>query len=106
MSEIIDQHGLERIKGIHKLSEKYNKLTKRKHSERLLELMTEHVEEIKELQGWNDKHFLVETGDLVMLCFELLLEAGASINDIMEKCSERYEKKLSGLIEEIEETDG
>lgn len=94
---------LDRIKKIHKTSQEYNAKLGKDHQERLFELMEEHVAEIKELADKGDKHFLVETGDLAMLCFELMLEHDASIDEILLKCCGRYERKLAELISEKKE---
>jgi hypothetical protein len=89
---------LERVKAIHQLSLKYNRLVGKPHQERLLELMRHHIEEIEELARGGDEHYLIETGDLLVLCCELLLEAGASVNGVTTVCFGRYEKKLQELI--------
>ncbi|MEW5895197.1 MAG: hypothetical protein AB1650_05525 [Candidatus Omnitrophota bacterium] len=87
-----------RLKEIHGLSLKFNKLVGKPHQERLLELMRKHVDEIEDLVQKNDPHYLIETGDLLILCFELLLEGGADMDEVMLKCFGRYERKLTGLI--------
>ena len=92
---------LERIREIHKLSSKYNAKVKCEHMRRLLDLMKDHIEEIEELYQKGNRHFLVETGDLIILCLEVLLEREASIDEIFEKCFHRYEKKLKELISSV-----
>jgi hypothetical protein len=96
--EVIKVPALERIKGIHKLSLQYNGRTDGAHQKRLLELMRSHIDEIEDLVNNGNDHFLTETGDLAVLCFELLLENNIKIDDILLKCFERYEKKLKDLI--------
>ena len=91
---------LERIKAIHQLSLKYNRLVGKPHQERLLELMRHHIEEIEELARGGNEHYLIETGDLLVLCCELLLEGGVSVGGVTEVCLGRYEKKLQELIKE------
>ena len=88
------------IKAIHALSVKYNELKKRKHGQVLLELMDAHAKEIALLYKNKNKHYIVETGDLLILCLELLEEARVCPDIILDKCYKRYYEKLSGLIEE------
>ena len=95
----INKKSLERIKNIHKLSKLYNRKLKNNHKKRLLELMKEHIEEIEELAGKNNKHYLTETGDMIILCFELLIENNVSIDKTLLRCFKRYETKLTELID-------
>jgi hypothetical protein len=85
------------IREIHALSEKYNG-KRGKHAEKLLSLVREHAREITKLHIKKDPHFLIETGDLMVLCLELLAERKGDADGVMEKCYERYKKKLGGLI--------
>lgn len=101
MAQVLSKEALERIKAIHRRSQQYNQLVGMPHAKRLLELMRKHVDEIEELAGAGNPHYLVETGDLLILCYELLLEGSASIDEITVKCFGRYEKKLGELIEEV-----
>ncbi len=94
------------IKAIHDLSLKYNKLKNKIHAQVLLNLMSEHAGEINQLYKAEDKHYIVETGDLLILCLELLKEAQADPDVILDKCYKRYYKKLSGLIEEFKKQKG
>lgn len=97
---IIDYQAIERINKIHRLSQRFNDMVGKPHQQRLLELMRKHVEEIEQLAQQQDQHYVIETGDLLILCFELLLEGGADIDDVMEQCFGRYERKLTELIRE------
>ena len=97
---VFSEEARERIKRIHSTSTLYNKKVGKEHNERLFELIRHHVEEIKELYDADDKHFLVETGDLAVLCFELMLEHEGSIDDIMLKCFDRYDEKLKKLMKD------
>lgn len=92
------------IKNIHALSAEFNNLRQEVHTQVLLDLMAEHIEEIRELHGSKNDHYLVETGDLLILCLELLAEAKADPDFIMDKCYKRYNKKLYGLIKEFKKT--
>jgi len=87
------------IKKIHRLSARYNKMRKKEHPEVLLELIKEHAQEIAQLYKNKDKHYVTETGDLLILCCELIKEARADADLIMEKCYRRYYRKLASLIE-------
>ncbi len=95
MGEIVfKKEALERIKNIHRLSKEYNQRTETPHFQKLFHLIEKHAKEIQELFKNNDNHFIIETGDLAILCFEVILEAGVSVEKILLKCFERYEKKL------------
>jgi len=94
---VIKDKSLHRIKAIHNLSRKYNKRLSNNHTFKLLELIKEHAKEIQQLHKARDKHYLVETGDLIVLCFEVLLENNASIDKTLLKCFKRYEKRFSSL---------
>ncbi len=88
------------IKAIHELSLRYNGLKKKKHAQVLLELMDAHAKEIALLYKNKNKHYIIETGDLLILCLELIKEAQADADLIAEECYKRYYKKLNGLLEE------
>ncbi|MCK4995222.1 MAG: hypothetical protein KAS13_09305 [Candidatus Omnitrophica bacterium] len=94
------------IRGIHKLSSKLNEIKHKAHEQVLLDLMGEHAEEIKQLYELENAHYLVETGDLLILCLELLEAAQENPDIIMEKCYKRYNEKLSGLISEFKKQKG
>ena len=83
---------------IHRYSKKYNKLIKKNHSTALLDLMNEHIKEIRRRYRKGDKHYLIETGDLLILCFELVKESKRSPDSVLFKCYRRYHKKLPSLI--------
>ncbi|MDP8266830.1 MAG: hypothetical protein P9M07_07815 [Candidatus Aceula meridiana] len=100
MTKVIVASAYKRLKAIHKLSQNYNGPIKHQHEQRLLSLMRKHIDEIEELYKNSDPHYLVETGDLGILCFEMLLESKRSLDDAMMTCFERYEKKLKKLSEE------
>lgn len=100
MKKIVEKKALDRIKGIHQMSQKFNATVGKPHQERLLELMRKHVDEIEELAAAKDPHHLIEIGDLLILCFELLLEGKADIDEVILECFGRYERKLKGLIEQ------
>ena len=99
-STIIYDRALSRIKHIHKLSQRYNARLNQDHASKLLDLIQEHSKEIQELHNQKDSHCMTETGDLIMLCLELLIEKSASIDEVMNHCFKRYEIKLSNLLQE------
>ncbi|MFH2138690.1 MAG: hypothetical protein ABII88_09295 [Candidatus Omnitrophota bacterium] len=94
----LTDYAKEQINIIHAKSVKLNELRGKVHNEVLLELVREHAKEITELYKEKNPHYLTETGDLLILCLELLREAGMSADEIMEKCYQRYHKKLEKLI--------
>ena len=98
---VINKDALSKIQNIHELSRKYNERLGHNHASRLLSLMQEHINEIQELHSKGSSHCMTETGDLIMLCFELLIEKSASINEVMNQCFKRYDTKLSKLLQEI-----
>ena len=90
------------------LGDDFDKFVKEKDrfsvdSEKLQKNKDDIWEEIEKLADKKDPHYLIETGDLLILCFELLLEAGVDIDEVVLKCFERYEKKLGELIGEIKD---
>ncbi|MBF0531495.1 MAG: hypothetical protein HQL23_00180 [Candidatus Omnitrophica bacterium] len=85
---------LARLRQIHALSQRRNTAAGKPHQEKLLEMIWHHAEEIRELQSKGDAHFLAETGDLFVLCMELLIENGASPDEMLELAFSRFEKKL------------
>ena len=94
------------INAIHKISRQYNKLKKRNHPNVLLSLAKEHTDEINQLYISKNKHYIVETGDLIILCLELLKESQADADVILDKCYKRCFRKLSELIKESRKQKG
>ena len=86
---------------IFRYSKKLSQLSKSNHARELLQLMEEHVEEIRERWKKKDKHYLIETGDLLVLCFALIKQAKHSPDAILSKCYKRYRKKLPFMAEKI-----
>jgi|GEM_PF-498992 len=101
---IFSPESTKRLKCIHQLSQTYNQKVQYPHMKRLLALMDEHVDEISELYHEGNTHFLTETGDLMVLCLEVLLENHASTDEILTKCFGRYENKLTSLLNELKNT--
>ena len=82
---------------ISKLSDKINKQDKNK----ILHLIKEHIKEIEELYKKSDEHWTIETADLIILCYELLILENKDINEVFNKCLPRYDIKLKRLAENV-----
>ncbi len=95
--KVFTKTALRETKRIHNLSCQYNGAGKA-HEEKLLSLMRKHIDEIENLYKHNNEHFLIETGDLAILCLEMFLENKVVSDDIISICFERYDKKLKSLI--------
>jgi len=83
-----------KLKEITELSNKINKNDTRK----ILDLMNEHVEEIEELYNDKNEHWTIETADLIILCYELLIMEHKDIEDVFSRCLPRFDIKLKGLL--------
>ncbi|MCX7705744.1 MAG: hypothetical protein N2115_05750 [bacterium] len=93
----LSEFALERIRKIHNLSSIVNA---ENHREKLLQLARKHIDEIEQLYRKKSSHADIETGDLAILCFELILESGRNPGEVLEHCFDRYEKRLSQLLKE------
>jgi hypothetical protein len=82
---------------ISKLSDKINKHDKN----RLLDLIKEHIKEIEELYKKSNEHWTIETADLIILCYELLILENKNIDEVFNKCLPRYDIKLKRLAENV-----
>ena len=82
---------------ISKLSDKINKQDKNK----ILHLIKEHIKEIEELYKKNNEHWTIETADLIILCYELLILENEDIDEVFNKCLPRYDIKLKRLAENV-----
>ena len=89
------------LKTIHGYSREHNKLLGRDHSLALLDLMDEHLDEIRELHARRDKHYLIETGDLIIMGLGLIKQAKCSPDAVLSKCYGRFHKKLPRLIKDL-----
>ena len=65
-----------KLREITSLSSRINKNDNRK----ILEMMKVHVEEIEELYSDKNDHWAIETADLIVLCYELLIMENKSID--------------------------
>ena len=82
---------------ISKLSDKINKQDKNK----ILHLIKEHIKEIEELYKKSNEHWTIETADLIILCYELLILENKDIDEVFNKCLPRYDIKLKRLAENV-----
>lgn len=75
---------------ITELSKKINKNDKQK----ILQMMKDQVFEIKELydnnNNNNNDHWAIETADLIVLCYEMLLMKNKDIVDVFKQCLPRF----------------
>ena len=83
------------LKNISDLSEKVNGKDKNK----IFQMIKEHSDEIKDLYCSDDSHWAVETADLIVLCFELLISENKDIDEVFDVCLPRFNVKLKGLLE-------
>jgi len=97
MSQLLSDELKEKVKAIHALSKKINGEDQQGHVKKLLEMMGHHTEEIAQLDAQGDPHALLETGDLIILCLELLLEKEVDPDEILKIACSRFEKKLGEL---------
>jgi len=88
----------EKIQHITQLSMEVNNNDKQK----ILDMMKQHVEEIQELYDKNNDHWAIETADLIVLCYELLISENKDIDDVFTRCLPRFDKKLNMLIKQEE----
>ena len=84
-----------KLQEITELSNKINKNDKQK----ILEMIENHVVEIKERYHKKDEHWAIETADLIVLCYELLLLENKEIDDVFNRCLPRFDIKLKRLVE-------
>ena len=87
----------DKLVDITELSNKINKNNNRK----ILEMIKEHVEEIEERYNNKDEHWAIETADLIVLCYELLLLENNDIDDVFNRCLPRFDAKLKRLAENV-----
>ncbi len=86
-----------KLEEITALSNKINKDDRR----RILEMMLAHVEEIEERYRRRDDHWAIETADLIVLCYELLLMEGKELDEVFLRCLPRFDVKLQRLAADV-----
>ena len=87
----------DRLLEITELSKKINK----NDNSKILEMMEEHVVEIEERYNKKDDHWAIETADLIVLCYELLIMENKDIDEMFNKCLPRFDVKLQRLAENV-----
>ena len=88
---VLKKNFLSKLNEITNLSKKVNE----NYKEKFFQMIKEHSIEIEELYKNNDSHWTVETGDLIVLCFELLISENIDIDNNFERCLPRFYNKLS-----------
>jgi len=91
--EILQDEFYLKLKEITELSRKVNN----NDMDKILIMMKDHVQEITERYHAHDVHYCIETADLIVLCFELLLANGKDIDDVFNRCLPRFDTKLKQL---------
>ena len=77
------------------LSKKVNNNDKKK----ILKMIKNHALEIEELYKEKNDHWAIETADLIVLCYEMLLLENKDIDDVFTQCLPRFDIKLKELLE-------
>lgn len=77
------------------LSKKVNNNDKKK----IPKMIKNHALEIEELYNEKNDHWAIETADLIVLCYEMLLMENKDINDVFTQCLLRFDNKLKELLE-------
>ncbi len=96
--EIIQDEFYRKLKEITELSRKVNN----NDMDKVLIMMKDHAQEITERYHAKDDHYSIETADLIVLCFELLLANGKDIDDVFNRCLPRFDTKLKRLAKEVD----
>ena len=92
----LQQEFREKIQQITQLSMKVNNDDKQK----IFSMIKDHADEIKELYNDCNDHWAIETADLIVLCYELLISENKNIDDIFPRCLPRFDKKLNMLVKQ------
>jgi hypothetical protein len=67
----------------------------------IIDLMHAHIKEIEQRFHEADEHWAIETADLIILCYELLLMENKDIDDVFNRCIPRFDVKLKRLAENV-----
>ena len=94
--QILNDEFRTKLREITKLSDKINKNDNRN----ILEMMKEHIGEIEERYN-NNVHWAIETADLIVLCYELLMLEDKDIDDVFNRCLPRFDVKLKRSAENV-----
>lgn len=65
-------------------------------------MMKEHILEIEGRYSNKDEHWAIETADLIVLSYELLLMENKDIDDVFNRCLPRFDVKLKRLAENVQ----
>jgi ribosomal silencing factor RsfS len=95
----ISKEAIERIKKINKISDKLNG-SKDASMSYNLESIKHHSEEINQLFSSNNQHWAVETGDLMIHCMKMLTLYNFDLNEMFDKCCQRFENKITEKLKE------
>ena len=95
--KVLNDEFKNKLSEITELTNKINKGNKLK----IIEMMKEHVEEIQDLYNKNNDHWAIETADLIVLCYELLLLEELDVDDVFDRCIPRFDVKLKRLAENV-----
>lgn len=68
---------------------------------KIIDMMKDHVYEIEDRYNNKDDHWAIETCDLIVLCYELLISEEKDIDETFSKCLPRFDVKLKKLIEGV-----
>lgn len=100
MKKSLTDYAYKELQVIHGYSRQLNRLLKKDHARELLAMMKDHIAEISERYGKRDRHYLIETADLIVLSLELIKQAKQSPDEVLFKAYPRFHKKLPRLIVE------
>jgi len=95
--KIISTEFKDKLREIIDLSKKINK----KDNQKILEMMKAHIVEIEELYNKNNEHWAIETADLIVLCYELLMLESKDVDEVFNRCLPRFDVKLKRLAENV-----
>ena len=85
---------ISKLREITEISNKINNNENRK----ILQMMKDHIDEILDRYLKNDDHWAIETADLIVLSYELLLLENKDIDDVFNRCLPRFDNKLRSLV--------
>jgi len=102
MKKSLTGYAQKELQAVFRNSRRLNRMLKKDHARALLEMMAEHIGEITERHGNGDKHYLIETGDLIVLSLELIRYAKQSPDEVLSKCYPRFHNKISQLIKDLQ----
>ena len=85
------------ISKLREITEISNKINNN-DNQKILQMMKDHIDEIVERYLNNDEHWAIETADLIVLCYELLLSENKDIDDVFNRCLPRFDNKLRSLV--------